>query len=37
MKVQAVKKMVEELSKSAYKGMCFEIGTKCDRRFSVEL
>lgn len=37
MKVTAVKKIVEELSKPAYKGTCFEIGTKCDRRFSIEL
>lgn len=37
MKVETVKKIVEELSKPAYKGTCFEIGTKCDRRFSIEL
>ena len=37
MKVETVKKIVEELSKPAYKGTCFEIGTKCDRRFSFEL
>lgn len=37
MKIEAVKKIVGELSKPAYKGTCFEIGTKCDRRFSIEL
>lgn len=37
MNVIAVKKIIAELSTSRYYGLCLEIGTKCDRRYCVNL